>query len=167
MAFTSQEFLRGTVASWLAFNGLFAVTMAVLGAVTHDPAWGSLSGALALLLIYVVPISLVVSGIVTLLCCGAAWALGRRLRRTPSVLRHLIGYAGLGAVIGTVVIGGYQLVTLHAVDLTNWLALLVLACSAAALPLGWAWAVRRARRIDAGLIRTPRVDPDTAADDVV
>jgi steroid 5-alpha reductase family enzyme len=165
MAFTSGEFLRGTVVSWLAFNLLFALALVVSETSTHDPVWGPLAGMLAVLLIYSVPIALVVSGIVTLLCCGAAWALGSRLRRTRSLAPHVIGYTVLGTVIGAVVVGGYQLVVVHTLDLGNWLALLVLICSAAALPLGWGWAVRHARRTDAGLIRPARADPDEAFED--
>jgi len=167
MAFTADEFLRGTVASWLAFNALFAVSLAVMSLITPASGWGSPWAAVAMLAIYVVPISLLVSGVVTLLCCGAAWALGRRLRRTPSLLPHVIGYAVLGALIGLLVVGGYQLVVTQRLDLGGWFALLVLACSAAALPLGWSRAVRRARRADAGLIRPARVDPDAAAEDAL
>lgn len=165
MAFTSDEFLGGTVASWLAFNALLAVALTVLGAVTHDPLWGSPSGKIAILLGYGVPISLFVSGVVTMLCCGAAWALGRRLRRTRSPVPHAIGYALLGAAIGGTVVIGFQLATAHALDLGNGWAVLVLACSAAALPLGWGWAVRRARRADAHLSRPASVDPDAADED--
>lgn len=166
-AFTAGEFLHGTVASWLSFNLLFAIAVIVGEASTHDPALGPLAGMLAALLAYLVPVSLVVSGIVALLCCGAAWALGRALRRVGPPLPHLIGYAVLGCAIGAVVVALYQLVVAHALDFSGGLTMLVPACSAAALPLGWGWSVRSARRADAGLIRSSRVDPDATAEDFI
>lgn len=167
MAFTADEFLRGVLASWLAFNLLFVVALLVLEALTHDPVWGPFGAEVGILLLYVLPLSLLVSGVVALLCCAAARAIGSRLRRTRSALPHVAAYGLLGATIGTVVVGGFQLATAHALDLANWLSLLTIASSAGAPPLGWAWTVRRARRSDAGLLRARHIDPDATAEDAL
>lgn len=164
MAFTPDEFLRGAVAAWLAFNLLFDLLYAAMAIVTSDPRWGPLTATLGVLLIYAVPIALVVSGVVTLLLCGAAWWLGRLLRRHRRPAVHVIAFAMLGAAIGLLAVGTFELVTARSLDLGNGLALITIASSAAALPLGWAWTVRRSRRAEAGTAQASRPDLAEAAE---
>ena len=166
LAFTADEFLRGTVASWIAFNVLFGPTLAVIGSLTTAPGWGPSWSVTAIVLIYVVPIALVASGVVTLLCCGAAWLLGRVLRRRRAFALHAICFALLGAAIGTLVVVVYTLAVDAPMSLANPIAALAIACSAAALPLGWVWTVRRSMRVEAGRSKPPRIDPDAAFEDV-
>lgn len=167
MAFTADDFLRGTAASWIAFNILFTVVLTTAATVTFNPLWGPMGASVFALLVWAVPIALVVSGVVTLLLCGAAWALGRLLRRQASVVVHVGAYALLGAAIGMIVVSGYQLITTCALDLGSWLALITIACSVAALPLGWAWAVVRARGHARRPPRSPRPDSDEAVEDAL
>ncbi|WP_194411594.1 hypothetical protein [Microbacterium cremeum] len=167
MAFTADEFLRGMVAAWLWFNVLFAAAFGILQALTQSPIWGSWWSGVFVVLLYAVPVALIVSGIVTLLCCGAAWALGRMLRRRRSLVLHAVCYALLGAAIGALVVTVYQLAVQSPWDPTHWLAVIVQACSAAAVALGWGWTVRHSIRVEAGRTRKARIDRDAAAEDAL
>lgn len=163
MAFTADEFLRGAVAAWLWFNVLFGATLTIAQLLTQSTGWDSW-GSFVVVLMYAVPIALVVSGLVTLVCCGAAWGLGRLLRRHRSFVLHAACYAMLGAAIGVLVITVYVVAVQAPWDLTGWLAIIVQGCSAAAVPLGWGWTVLRSIRIEAGRARV-RTRPDEAFED--
>lgn len=150
MAFTADEFLRGVVAAWLWFNALFAPTLTIAVTFTQAPGWGPWWSQAVIVLVYAVPVALVASGVVTLLLCGSAWVLGRRLRRHRSFALHALCYTALGAAIGTLVVVAYTLVVRAPVDLTQPIAAITVGCSAAAVGLGWGSTVRRAIRIEAG-----------------
>ncbi|MEZ3161013.1 hypothetical protein AB1K54_10775 [Microbacterium sp. BWT-B31] len=165
MAFTKDEFLLGTLASWLAFNLVFDTVLTGAAIATFNPLWGPLGASIVALVVYAVPIALVVSGIVALLLCSAAWWLGRLLRRVRSLLVHAVAYATLGTAIGVLVVGSFQLVVAGSLNLGNWLAQITLVGSAAALPLGWGWSVWRCRRIEAGKARAPRRGIDESFED--
>lgn len=166
MAFTVDEFLRGTVAAWLWFNALFTVALGIGQAATQSDVWGPWWSGIVMILVWSVPIALIASGIVTLLCCGAAWWLGRALRRERSYLTHAACYAGLGWLIGAIVVGLWMALATHTVpDLLNWFALIVQACSAGAVALGWTWTVRHSLRVEAGKVRPRRIHPDALFED--
>ena len=168
MAFTADEFLRGTVAAWLWFNVLFAATLAFLALLSLAPEWGAWGPSdVVMLLLFAVPVALIVSGMAALLCSGAAWALGRLLRRHRSLTLHAACYALLGAVVGALVVTVYLLAARAPWDLTNWFAVVVQACSAGAVALGWGWTVRRSRRLEARRERPARVDRDAAFEDAL
>ena len=167
MAFTVDEFLVGTVAAWLWLNALFAVVLAVWASVTISSSWGPWWAGPGIVLLYGVPVSIVVSGVVTLVVCGAGWGLGRLLRRRTSPLLHVASYALLGAAIGALVVGSALLLLDPPAGVASWLGAIILGCSAGALPLGWGWTVRRSRRTEAGRARAPRPDPDAAFEDAL
>jgi len=167
MAFTADEFLRGSVAAWRSFNVLFDVTFTAAITLTQAPGWGPWWSGFVIALMYAAPIALIASGLVTLLCCSAAWALGRLLRRHRSYALHAACFGLLGAAIGTLVVVVYALAVDTPISLDNPIATLAIGCSAGALPLGWGWTVRRSVRMESGRARAPRRDPDAAYEDAL
>ena len=165
MAFTADEFLRGAVAAWLWFNLLFDPTLAVVSVMSQSPQWGPWWSGAAMMLLYGAPIAFVVSGLVTLLSCGAAWIVGRMLSRRRSLVLHSACYALLGAAIGTLVVVGYTVAIGASVGEMNPIAVIAIGSSAAAVPLGWGWTVRRSVRIEARRERRPSADVDAEYED--
>ncbi|MBO9578778.1 MAG: hypothetical protein J7480_08445 [Microbacteriaceae bacterium] len=149
MAFTAWEFIRGALMAILYFNLL---TMLVFGVTTGGfgllfaPFWSvpwSFGAAIVLGPTVVLPVAVL-------------------LRRTRSRTGHALVYAGLGLVVGIVVsavgaqtgwafvgpapasgAGFWQRVSAYSFSI-----IVVTIDSAIAVPAGWYWSMRRARRDD-------------------
>lgn len=152
MAFSRREFWRGALASWVTFNLLFlAVTTVVLTIMSR-----SLQGLFSILilvawfqLLHVVT----VSALATVVGSAGAFALGRLLRTVASVRRHLASFAGLGLVVGGLVIAivgvwpasetaEFGSLLDHIIE--PYIALPLLAVSAVSVAYGWYWTASRA-----------------------
>ena len=93
------------------------------------------------------------SALATVIGRGAAFALGRLLRTAASMRRHLVAFAGLGVVVGGVVIA---VVRIWPANLTGefgsvltdisepYIALPLLGVSAVSVAHGWYWTASRA-----------------------
>ena len=152
MAFSRREFWRGALATCITFNLLFlAVTTVVLTIMSR-----SLQSFLSFLilvawfqLLHVVTVSV----LATLVGSAAAFALGRLLRTVVSIRRHLAAFAGLGLVVGGLVVaivgvwpvnetGEFGPLFTHIIE--PYIALPLLAVSAVSVAYGWYWTASRA-----------------------
>ncbi|WP_292768856.1 hypothetical protein [Microbacterium sp. UBA3486] len=152
MAFSWREFWRGAVATWITFNVLFLlVTTLVLTIMSR-----SLQGVFSILIMvawFQLLFVVAVSALATVIGGAAAFGLGRLLRTTAGMRRHLVAFAGLGLIIGAVVIAvvgtwsssdtgefGFLLT-----DMTEpYIALPLLGVSALSVAYGWHWTASRA-----------------------
>ncbi|WP_438352931.1 hypothetical protein [Microbacterium sp. CJ88] len=155
MAFTRDEFLRGVMASWIAFN-LVWVAFIVFWPGSGGPLAGLLFGFVYLLA------SAPASGVVTAVFAYPVCIIGRTMRRRRGVSLHVAVHALVGTVIGGLVIGVVALWFRQGIDVLNPFVLSTLLSATVALPLGWAWAYCRARRSDAQVSRHPSVGPSLA-----
>lgn len=152
MAFLWREFWRGAVASWIAFNALFLlVTIVVLTIMS-----GSLQSFFSILILvaWFQLVSVVaVSALAAVVGGAAAFGLGRFLRTVSSIRRHLVAFAGLGLVVGGLVIailgvwpvsGTEEFGALVSHIAEPYIALPLLGVSAVSVAYGWYWTASRA-----------------------
>lgn len=152
MAFVWREFWRGAVATWITFNALFLlVTTVVLTIMSR-----SLQGFFSILILvawFQLVFVVAISALATVVGGAAAFGLGRLLRTVASMRRHLVFFAGLGLVVGGLVIA---IVAAWPVSETEefgallrhitepFIALPLLAVSAVSVAYGWYWTASRA-----------------------
>ena len=152
MAFVWREFWRGAVATWITFNALFLlVTTVVLTIMSR-----SLQGFFSILILvawFQLLFVLAISALATVVGGAAAFGLGRLLRTVAGTRRHLVAFAGLGLVVGGLVIA---IVAAWSVSETEefgtllrhitepFIALPLLGVSAVSVAYGWYWTASRA-----------------------
>jgi hypothetical protein len=152
MAFLWREFWRGAVAAWIAFNALFLlVTTIVLTIMSR-----SLQGVFSILILvawFQLVFVVAVSALATVVGGAAAFGMGRLLRTVTGIRRHLAAFAGLGLVVGGLVIATVavwpvseteEFGTLLSHITEPYIALPLLGVSAISVAYGWYWTASRA-----------------------
>ncbi|NYF28391.1 MULTISPECIES: hypothetical protein [unclassified Microbacterium] len=152
MAFSRREFWRGAVATWITFNALFLLVTTVVLAIMSR----SLQTVFSILILvawFQLLFVVATSALATVIGSGAAFVLGRLLRTTAGMRQHLIAFAGLGLVVGGVVIAVVGTWPANMTGefgslLTNitepYIALPLLGMSAVSVAHGWYWTASRA-----------------------
>lgn len=152
MAFTWREFRRGTVVTWITFNLLFLlVTTLVLTIMSR-----SVQGVFSILILvgwFQLLFVVAVSALATVFGGAAAFGLGRLLRTVAGMRRHLVAFAGLGLVVGGLVIAvvgvwapsdAPEFGTLLSHITEPYITLPLLGVSAVSVAHGWYWTASRA-----------------------
>lgn len=154
LAFTYTEFVAGTVRAWVVTTLLLVV------------GWAILTGGMSL---FVGTVMILIASLpAAAVGAPGAYAIGRLLRRSPRVSRHLAAFVGYGALVGTLttLVAMPVLLNIAALASENRIFLMVnVPLSAIGVAVGWFVTMRRALRIDAGVI--PRVAPSTDHDAAV
>lgn len=145
MAFTRAEFWRGALAAWCTFMILLSLTLIVTGVAQSGLPWDPPLSMIALYLMFGLPIGGLIAAVVTVTASPVAWVVSRALRRTRSVVVHLLTYAAFGAALGFAVLMLGVLVTsgdpgYAFTSPTAWLTPLMCALAVAG---GCGWAARR------------------------
>lgn len=152
MAFSRREFWRGAVATWITFNALFLLVTTVVLAIMSR----SLQTVFSILILvawFQLLFVVATSALATVIGSGAAFGLGRLLRTTAGMRRHLMAFAGLGLVVGGVVIAVVRVWPANLTGefgslLTNitepYIALPLLGMSIVSVAHGWYWTASRA-----------------------
>lgn len=152
MAFRGREFWRGALATWITFNLLFLVVTTVVLTIMSRSLQGIFS-ILVLVAWFQLVFVVAVSVLATVVGGAAAYVLGRFLRTVASIRRHLVAFAGLGLVVGGLVIaiGGVwpgtetgELGSLLTHITEPYIAVPLLGVSAASVAYGWYWTASRA-----------------------
>ncbi|KJL19620.1 hypothetical protein RN51_02962 [Microbacterium oxydans] len=152
MAFSRREFWRGAIAAWVTFNALFLmVTTVVLTIMSRSLQ--TLFSILIMVAWFQLLFVVAASALATIIGSGAAFGLGRLLRTTTGTRRHLMAFAGLGLVVGGVVIAVVGVVPANLTgefgfvltDISEpYIALPLLGMSAVSVAYGWYWSASRA-----------------------
>ena len=152
MAFVWREFWRGAVATWITFNALFLVVTTVVLTIMLRSLQGFFS-ILILVAWFQLLVVVAVSALATIVGSAAAFVLGRLLRRVAGIRAHLGAFAGLGLVVGGLVIAivavwpaieTEEFGTLLSHITEPYIALPLLAVSAISVAYGWYWTASRA-----------------------
>lgn len=158
-AFTRTEFLAGAGRAWLWTTLLLIAAWAVLS--------GGLSLVVGSVMILVASIPAVVVG------APGAYALGRRLRRSPRVEKHLVLFVVYGAVVGaltTMLVGPVVTGTSEGFSIVPLFALVNVPLSAISVASAWFVTMRKALRADAAGFGDGSVsarDVDAAVEDAL
>jgi hypothetical protein len=155
MAFTRAEFMRGAVAAWVWFLVLHSAMFSIWIGIYVVVAWS---------------VTLPWSLLALFLGSPLAYLLGKALRSQRLIVVHLTAFTLLGLTLGAAtataaLLVGWGFPPGQASDYTV-MAVAVVACAGAAVPLGWWWTVRRARATDHSK-STKRIDPDAAFEDAL
>lgn len=153
MAFSHGEFLRGAVSAWLWFLGLDIAAWMFI----YLPSGGVVAA------IYVLGWATV--GLVVF--AAPAWWLGRALRRTHRIGRHLAAFAVFGAGVGVVVTALFFFTLSGRLPLDPSAAVVYVVnttAAAAAVTLGWRRGARDVLRPD---VPQERGDPDAQVEDAL
>ncbi|PRB15616.1 hypothetical protein CQ042_09045 [Microbacterium sp. MYb62] len=152
MAFLWREFWRGAVATWITFNTLFLVVTTVVLTIMSR----SLQGIFSILILvawFQLLFVVAISALATIVGGPLAFGLGRLLRTVSGIRRHLVAFAGLGLVVGGLVIaivGVWPVIeteefgTLLSHLTEPYIALPLLGVSAISVAYGWYWTASRA-----------------------
>lgn len=100
LAFTAEEFFRGVIVAWLAFNVLYLLAslgLSLFDSITAQRPILMLLQSVPLVMLYTVPVSAVVAFTYG---AGAAFILGGALRSSSALGRHRVAFLLLGALAG-------------------------------------------------------------------
>lgn len=156
MAFRWSEFRRGALAALISFNVLFLPVATIIGAISTGNPSGILVVFFYVALLHLVYV-LAISAAATVIGGCAAYGLGVLLRGVSSIRRHIFAFAGLGLLVGGIVIlivGSWPKAendiygTLLDQITTPIVALPLLALCAFSVAYGWHWTASRSLEAD-------------------
>lgn len=156
MNFTRPEFVRGAIAAWVWFLVLHQIALIPLG-------------GYGLLALYV---TLPWSIGALLLASPVAYVLALGLRTQPRARWHLVAFAALGLVVGTIATAMALLLSAWGIpsdgSVPTWCGAVVALSAGPAVALGWWHSARRSHATDRGdAIQREGGDPDAQFEDSI